>query len=445
MGQLNAPIDCGICLEEYDEIRRPRSLPCAHHVCSPCLQKHITFGGNKCSICSRAYTAISVDEFPINTDLEKMIQLWSHMSVNAARTNESSDEEDDFTNGYCSIHKKSLVYFRCKTHGIYICHQCAVIEHSPSKCDIIEIKEEMLKTKEDNLSKAHVRIVHLNSKTVTLESMIVEKRDNISKKKVQFNRLLREIDDDSKVCDQAQKSISENNNMKEQLLDCIVRLNQANTSKKINKECLAIQVKLEGRNDTEKNAKPLTKVSRPVSDAGAGVHVVIYFDLQGDGRPLGRVKILLTCGPKSRQEMLQLCMGDGGYSLKGSSFYNACNVGKAGERIAFSEFMTPSGQVEYKASKWDLEGEWGKIMMEGAVTGFSTSGGFMICTRTDQLSTDTLLVLGRIVSGLDLLRRALRQYTTLRDTSGQYTAANGFAEESDASRIIITDSGVEII
>ncbi|CAL4124841.1 unnamed protein product [Meganyctiphanes norvegica] len=449
MAYQNAPIECGICLEEYDEIRRPRALPCAHHFCSPCLQKYITLGGNKCSVCTRTYTATSIDDFPINTDLEKMIQMWSHMSVNATKMNESSDDENDFSSGYCSIHKKSLVYFKCKTHGIDICHQCAVIEHSPSKCNIIEIKEEILKIKEDYLNKAQHTIDELNSKTTTLESMIVEKNEKISYEKVQIECLLREIDNDFKVCDQAQKSIKENNNMAKQLRECIERLYNANTGNKISKECFVILEKvgilgsflkeLEERNDTESNTKPLTKVSHSVpgtSEAAvAGAQQVVYLDLQGDGKALGRIRIRLTCGPSRRKQMMRLCIGHDGHTWIGASFSKAWFVGQAGEYIYCRWYMTPDGQKSREAITQDLEEEECECMVEGVVTGDRSGAGFSICTRTDPSVTNTLPVLGHIVSGLDLLRQAIRQYATDGAEWGGW----------DASRVSISDSGDEII
>ncbi|CAL4087200.1 unnamed protein product [Meganyctiphanes norvegica] len=458
MASLKAPIECGICLEEYDKVRRPRVLPCAHNFCSPCLQKYISLGGSKCSICTRTYTASSVEDFPINTDFEKMVQMWTHMSVKTARTNGSSDEEDDFTNGHCSIHRKSLVYFRCKTHGIYICHQCAVIEHSPSKCDIIEIKEEMMKTKEDNLNEAQRNIDHLNSKTVTLESLIVEKNKNISNKKAQIECLLIEIDDDCKVSDQAQNIITENNNLAKQLRECSERLFKANTSKKINIECLAIKKKIEKlgaivkeieeRTDTEKNAETLTMVSIPVSgvcagadtgafsSAGAGVQPVVYLDLQVAGRALGRVKIQLTCGPRRQQQMLRLCRGDDGNTWRGASFGEAWGVGEAGEHIYCLDYKDPCGIPKSQVIVQDLEEEYCRLLEEGTVAGDWSDAGFVICTRTHPSDTEEAPVLGRLVSGLELLRCAITQWST------QYTIGDLFGW--DASLIMITDSGVEI-
>ncbi|CAL4210611.1 unnamed protein product [Meganyctiphanes norvegica] len=232
MASAIKPIECGICLEEYNQTRRPRTLHCAHNFCGPCLQKSIVQGGLKCSICRKSHAAATIEDIPINSDLEKIVQMWSLMAVNTVRTDVSSNDEDDFNNGKCSRHKNSLLYFQCKTHGIYVCRECTVIEHSPSKCKIVEIKQEVNKTKEDTLKKAQKIIVDLGKSTTKLESIIVMKKESITNKKGKIEDLLKEIDEDCRVRDQAQ-DILENKSITRTLQDSIERLQSATTHKTI--------------------------------------------------------------------------------------------------------------------------------------------------------------------------------------------------------------------
>ncbi|CAL4164703.1 unnamed protein product [Meganyctiphanes norvegica] len=239
-------IECGICLEEYNTTRRPRTLPCGHNFCGGCLQNCIEQGSNSCSICRKTHTATTVDDIPINTEFETVIQLTrSLIAGNNARSNESSDEDDDFTNGRCPKHKKSLLYFKCNSHGIDVCHQCTVIEHSPSKCNIIEIKEEVMKTKENTLADAQQRVDHLDSATTTLEKIIEEKKESNTKKQSQIECILKEIDEDNKICDLALKDIFENKNIKRQIQECIKSLKMSTKNKKIKKDTSELQVKIE--------------------------------------------------------------------------------------------------------------------------------------------------------------------------------------------------------
>ncbi|CAL4190371.1 unnamed protein product, partial [Meganyctiphanes norvegica] len=238
-------IECGICLEEYNTTRRPRTLPCGHNFCGDCLQNCIEQGSNNCSICRKTHTATTVDDIPINTEFETVIQLnRSLMLRNTVQTNESSDEDDDFSNGRCSRHKKSLLYFKCETHSIYICRECAVIEHSPTKCNIIEIKEEVLKTKDDTLMDAQKRVDHLDSAKTTIETIIKQKNYSITRKEGKIESLLKEIDDECNVRDKAEKDTIEIKNIARQLKEFIESLKKSTTKHKIDKETLELQEKV---------------------------------------------------------------------------------------------------------------------------------------------------------------------------------------------------------
>ncbi|CAL4114144.1 unnamed protein product, partial [Meganyctiphanes norvegica] len=116
-----------------------------------------------------------------------------------------------------------------------------------------------------------------------------------------------------------------------QLLGCVEEVQQATERREIIHGCHKLQNMIENTSYILKNIEekePLLKVSHQLSNAGAGADAhagasevsgvdmgvgagadvgegedvgaqpVIYLDLQADGRPLGRVRIQLTCGPR---------------------------------------------------------------------------------------------------------------------------------------------------
>ncbi|CAL4080343.1 unnamed protein product, partial [Meganyctiphanes norvegica] len=161
---------------------------------------------------------------------------------------------------------------------------------------------------------------------------------------------------------------------------------------------------------------------------------VVYLDLELGGKPLGRVRIMLTCGPKRRQEMMRLCLGQGGNTWKGAPFAWASNIGQPGEEVLIWAYMTPSGERDREfLGQHKLEGNECFENVEGIMTGRGTNDhGFGICTKTDPSSTYMEPVLGRVVSGLDLLREAISQL----DSDGNTTCY-------DTDHFIISEAGVE--
>ncbi|CAL4097452.1 unnamed protein product, partial [Meganyctiphanes norvegica] len=236
------PSECGICLQKYNTTHRPRTLQCGHNFCGTCLQNCIHQGIDKCSVCRRPLTATTIDEIPINTDFEQLIQMWTPRAVNT-NDNEPSDEEGDFSKGRCSKHPKSFLYFKCKTHDLYICRECSVIQHPSSRCNIVEIKEEVMKTKEDTLKETGKNIDSLSSATTKLETFIVDRKATLASKESKIQSLLKEIDEDCKFIDQAQEDIAENKSITKQLQECTVRLQKSTANKEINNECSELQGK----------------------------------------------------------------------------------------------------------------------------------------------------------------------------------------------------------
>ena len=137
----------------------------------------------------------------------------------------------DFSNGKCSTHKKSRLYFICKTHDIFVCRECTVLEHPPSKCKVEEIKNEVLQTKQNALKNVEQIINRLGSERPILEAIIVGMKEGIISKKEKIDCILKEIDEDCKLRDQAQDILEEKSIIK-QLQDCSEKLQNATTYKK---------------------------------------------------------------------------------------------------------------------------------------------------------------------------------------------------------------------
>ena len=62
-----------------------------------------------------------------------------------------------------------------------------------------------------------------------------------------------------------------------------------------------------------------------------GTQPIMYLGLEADGKPLGRIRIRISCGPRRKQQMLGLCD-----LFKGLCFGQARKVGVAGEAVSLS-------------------------------------------------------------------------------------------------------------
>ncbi|CAL4067128.1 unnamed protein product, partial [Meganyctiphanes norvegica] len=77
---MDSSIVCSICLEEFNSTsHRPKNLPCSHNLCTPCLEDCFASGIKTCAVCRKPIGAISIDEIPFNTDLEKLLQYVSQL------------------------------------------------------------------------------------------------------------------------------------------------------------------------------------------------------------------------------------------------------------------------------------------------------------------------------------------------------------------------------
>ncbi|XP_063855619.1 E3 ubiquitin-protein ligase TRIM56-like isoform X4 [Scylla paramamosain] len=67
--------DCPVCLTTFDDtLRRPRTLPCGHTVCSPCIDGLKQQGAVTCPTCRVSHAVPEADQFPISYITEGLIR-----------------------------------------------------------------------------------------------------------------------------------------------------------------------------------------------------------------------------------------------------------------------------------------------------------------------------------------------------------------------------------
>ncbi|CAL4193181.1 unnamed protein product, partial [Meganyctiphanes norvegica] len=175
-------LDCEICRYRYDEgHHRPKSLPCGHTFCSECMAKEIKSGQNLCPTCRKPHNAKYAEDLPMNVVVERLVRDLPKSSLATMACDlEEEDEEDEYTGGQCSKHKKSIVYFFCQTHSQKVCRECTVIDHQVNKCKITSFKEEIEIRKDDNICKASSTVTAINDTLSMLEQFAKEKSNTIS-------------------------------------------------------------------------------------------------------------------------------------------------------------------------------------------------------------------------------------------------------------------------
>lgn len=66
--------ECPVCMTGYDEtVRRPRSMPCGHTVCTTCIDGIIAKGHATCPTCRISNTVPKGGQFPVNYVVEDLL------------------------------------------------------------------------------------------------------------------------------------------------------------------------------------------------------------------------------------------------------------------------------------------------------------------------------------------------------------------------------------
>ncbi|CAL4081970.1 unnamed protein product, partial [Meganyctiphanes norvegica] len=212
-------LKCEICFEHYDDNNcRPKSLPCGHTFCNQCVAKGILKGQSTCPTCRKPHNAKSVNDLPMNVVLERIIRDRSKTSNtdNSSSTSEEKDEEDECNGGQCSKHKKGTLYFFCQTHGLQICRECTVLDHTAPKCKIVSLKEEIERQKQENIRQVTQHITAINDTVSSLGQFVKDKDKFILSQELQINKWKKSIEDTTTkiaevmmACEKAQKELTQ--------------------------------------------------------------------------------------------------------------------------------------------------------------------------------------------------------------------------------------------
>ncbi|XP_064104075.1 golgin subfamily A member 6-like protein 7 [Macrobrachium nipponense] len=139
---------------------------------------------------------------------------------------------------------------------------------------------------------------------------------------------------------------------------------------------------------------------------------MVFLDIGSDDHLLGRIYIKLWGHLRRANNMLLLCLGDKGRSLRNSRFFKVMNADGPGERLLGGDYEYNDGRGgESLIDDLEYQGKYSMPMEMGLIT--SATGGnratdsqFYICTEED-LNRQFACPFGRVFVGLPILKEAV--------------------------------------
>ncbi|CAL4124468.1 unnamed protein product, partial [Meganyctiphanes norvegica] len=193
-------LECEICCDLYDDAdSRPKVLLCGHTFCSTCMAKEISKGKRTCPTCRIPHNATSVNDFRFNVTVERLIRNMPENLRLGTNALDSEDEEDEYSGGPCSKHRKSVVYFFCQTHSLEICRECTVINHPVTKCKIISFEDDIKMKKDEAVQQANSDVRDMKYTISALGDIVKVKDDIISKQEIEIQQYKKAIEDATKI------------------------------------------------------------------------------------------------------------------------------------------------------------------------------------------------------------------------------------------------------
>lgn len=425
---------CSICDSVFDTAsHRPRSLPCGHGFCTQCIEACIRRGNNFCPVCKKGYWANSAKSLPVNYLLEDILQKAAVLS-----SQNQSHTEDMIS--MCPKHRRSPLYFLCKTHSIQVCRSCTVKDHPRHLCNLISLHEEIKKKKDLeilSIQKQKQALVDFEVELNLLDRRIIGFICEHEKKRKQIEDVKKDSQKKQKQFELIENNLRVAADIKAIEKQCKISAGETLQSQKweeiLRKELNLIKknpdkyVMLE-RRGTFRSCKVLIEEGKtlvpnlscevkPPSSAHiireaelqlrSGSHagfVTVFMDINACGCNLGRVYINVFANRPYGQQFVMLALGSKGPTFKGASFQNRWGQ----EMVGLLDYVEEDNSLSNMPLLGSLKEEYFETPCRGMLFPYQQEeddalGSFMICTKDTE--SRSFGYFGTVISGMEVIDR----------------------------------------